>query len=119
MSYIPNKDELENLQKILDYDISKEKWENDIKGSAKYVKPDIENTFANNIKELLENSKKQNELLLEQNRLLQEENERQKQQLIDSQKEKELAQKSARKSKIFAWFSLGASILIGVLGLIF
>ena len=75
-------------------------------------------SLGDDISELLANSKEQNRLLTEQNRLLQEENERQKQQLIDSQKEKELAKKSARNSKIFAWFSLGLSILIGVLGLI-
>ena len=73
----------------------------------------------NDESEQMEELKAENEVLTKKIDFLQEENERQKQQLIDSQKEKELAQKSARKSKIFAWFSLGASILIGVLGLIF
>ena len=118
MSYIPNKDELENLHKILDYDISKEKWENDINGSAKYVKPDIENTFANNIKELLKNSKKQNELLLEQNRLLQEENEHQKQQIIESQKEKEKVEKRLKKERVVFWITFIIPTIISILALI-
>lgn len=75
-------------------------------------------TLGQDISELLANSNEQNRLLTEQNRLLQEENERQKQQLIETQKEKEQAQKSARRARVFSWVTFGVATAISIASLL-
>ena len=75
-------------------------------------------TFGQDISELLANSNEQNRLLTEQNRLLQEENERQKQQLIEAQKEKEKVEKRLKKERVVFWITFIIPTIISILALI-
>lgn len=60
----------------------------------------------------------QNKTLREQVELLKEENERQKQQLLQSQKNEELARKEAKSSKIFSYISFGVATVLSIIALI-
>ena len=75
-------------------------------------------TLGQDISELLANSNEQNRLLTEQNRLLQEENERQKQQLIEAQKEKEKVEKRLKKERVVFWITFIIPTIISILALI-
>ena len=75
-------------------------------------------TLGQDISELLANSNEQNRLLTEQNRLLQEENERQKQQLIETQKEKEKVEKRLKKERVVFWITFIIPTIISILALI-
>lgn len=75
-------------------------------------------TLGQDISELLANSNEQNRLLTEQNRLLQEDNERQKQQLIEAQKEKEKVEKRLKKERVVFWITFIIPTIISILALI-
>ena len=75
-------------------------------------------SLGDDISELLANSKEQNRLLTEQNCLLQEENERQKQQLIEAQKEKEKVEKRLKKERVVFWITFIIPTIISILALI-
>lgn len=60
----------------------------------------------------------QNGTLREQVDLLKEENERQKQQLLQSQKNEELARKEAKSSKIFSYISFGVATVLSIIALV-
>ena len=53
-----------------------------------------------------------------QNNFLNEENKRQKQQLLQSQKNEELARKEAKSSKIFSYISFGVATVLSIIALV-
>ena len=57
-------------------------------------------------------------LIHKDNQRLKEENERQKQQLLQSQKNEELARKEAKSSKIFSYISFGVATVLSIIALV-
>ena len=75
----------------------------------------LQNTANVSIVEQLKQLVEQTQL---QNNFLNEENKRQKQQLLQSQKNEELARKEAKSSKIFSYISFGVATVLSIIALV-
>ena len=76
------------------------------------------NPMIDQLQELLDNAREQNELLMHQVQLMQQENERQKAQLATAEAAEIEAKKAAKCSRIFGWVSFGVATAISIAALI-
>lgn len=80
---------------------------------------ELTNPIINQLKDLVVQSQKQNEMLQHQIELLSEENERQKQEIIIARKNEENANKQANKAYKTSWIAIGVSIIAALATIIF
>ena len=78
----------------------------------------VRNPMIDQLHELLNQTKEQNDLLMNQVALMKEENERQKKQIEEAKVAEKEAKAEARKSKIFGWISFGVATVISIAALV-
>lgn len=89
------------------------------KQKKRLEKMELTNPIITQLKELVDQSQKQNKMLQHQIELLSEENERQKQEMILARKNEENANKQANKAYKTSWIAIAVSIIATLATIIF